>query len=198
ASRPADGGVGAISVLLVLLAVTLFVAVVGAAGVSLGIAAAHLARPGSWRWSTAAGAGGGLVVGAFGNLLGLDAFTLLVGHSPNGITGAAEGALLGAAIGLGTWFCTGSRTLLENGVRGAIAGGVAGTLIGLAGGRLMLGSLTLLARAVPGSRLDLDQIGHLFGESGPGPVTLVVTGGLEAALFAGCVVAAIGFASRAK
>ncbi|MEO7277970.1 MAG: transcriptional regulator, partial [Sphingomicrobium sp.] len=91
ASRPADGGVGAMSVLLVLLAVTLFVAVVGAAGVSLGIAAAHLARPGSWRWSTAAGAGGGLVVGAFGNLLGLDAFTLLVGHSPNGITGAAEG-----------------------------------------------------------------------------------------------------------
>ena len=43
------------------------------------------------------------VVGAFGKLLGLDAFNLLLGRSPGDITGAAEGLVLGAAVGLGAW-----------------------------------------------------------------------------------------------
>ena len=39
-----------------------------------------------------AGAAGGLLVGAFGKLLGLDAFTLLVGRSPGNITGGERGS----------------------------------------------------------------------------------------------------------
>jgi DNA-binding winged helix-turn-helix (wHTH) protein len=196
ASQPSPQGVGALSILLVLLGVTTLVALIGGAGVSIGIAAADSIRPRAIAWSIAGGAAGGMMVGAAAKLFGLDAFTLLVGHSPRDITGAAEGALLGAAIGLGAWLAYRARSIGDAAARAGIVGGIAGTLIGLAGGRLMLGSLALLARDVPGSRLRLDQIGHLFGESGLGPLTLIVSCGLEAALFAACTVAATAFARR--
>ena len=60
----------------------------------------------------------------------------------------------------------------------------------------MGGSLDLLAHGFPGSRLRLDQIGGLFGERGFGPVSQVVTGGLEGMLFGGCVVGAMILARR--
>ncbi|MEO6225941.1 MAG: transcriptional regulator [Sphingomicrobium sp.] len=191
ASQPAPQGVGALSVLLVLLGVTALVGLVGAAGVSLGLAGAQALRPRSLPWTIFGGAAGGLLVGALAKLFGLDAFTLLVGHSPREITGAAEGAMLGGAVGLGAWLAARAGSVAAGAARAAAVGGGAGALIGLAGGRLMLGSLALLAREVPGSRLRLDSIGHLFGESGFGPVTMVVTSGLEGALFAACTVAAI-------
>ncbi len=196
ASQPAPQGVGGLSILLVLLGVTTLVALIGGAGVSIGIAAAETIRPRSLAWSVASGAVGGMIVGAAAKLFGLDAFTLLVGHSPHDITGAAEGALLGAAVGLGAAVVGPTRSIGEGAARSALIGGIAGILIGLAGGRLMLGSLALLAQDVPGSRLRLDQIGHLFGESGLGPLTLIVSCGLEAALFAACTVTAISYGRR--
>ena len=90
------------SVLLVLLCVTLLVAIVGAAGVSVAIATSVFAQARSMSWLAVAGAGGGLVVGAFGKMLGHDVFSLLVGQPPRDITGAMEGLLIGAAVGLGT------------------------------------------------------------------------------------------------
>jgi hypothetical protein len=73
---------------------------------------------------------------------------------------------------------------------------MAGVLIALTGGRLMAGSLDLLARHFAGSRLDLDPIGRLFGESGFGPISQVVTGGLEGLVFGGCVAGAMILARR--
>jgi hypothetical protein len=67
----------------------------------------------------------------------------------------------------------------------------------LLGGRMMAGSLDLLARGFPGSRLRIDQVGGLFGESGFGPISHAVTGGLEGMLFGGCVVGAMILARRA-
>ena len=64
------------------------------------------------------------------------------------------------------------------------------------GGRLMAGSLDLLARAFPDSRLRLDQISGLFGERGVGPLTSLVTSCLEGALFSACVVVAMILAQR--
>lgn len=43
---------------------------------------------------------GGLLVGAFGKLIGHDALLLLFGQPPGDITGALEGLLLSAAVGL--------------------------------------------------------------------------------------------------
>ena len=62
---------------------------------------------------------------------------------------------------------------------------------------MMGGSLDLLARSLPNSRLTLDPIGALFGEEGFGPVSQAVTGGLEGGLFGGCLVGAMIFARRA-
>ena len=199
ATQPLAPGVGAVSVLLVLVCLSIVVALLGGAGVAFGIAAAGLAPGRSWHWSILGGASGGLVVGAFAKLLGLDAFILLFGQSPGEITGAAEGALLGGAVGFGAWLGT-RRTVSGSFGRSiaaaAAAGGAAGILIALVGGRLMGGSLDLLARQFPNSRLRLDQIGGLFGESGFGPVSRMVTGGLEGVLFGGCVVGAMLLARR--
>ncbi len=60
----------------------------------------------------------------------------------------------------------------------------------------MGGSLDLLASTFSDSRLRLDRIGSLFGESGFGPVSQIVTGGLEGALFGGCIVGATILARR--
>src|SRR4051794_9690576 len=85
ASQPLQPGMGAISVLLVLLCLTILVALIGGAGVAFGIAVAGLAR--SRYWLIGGGAIGGLIIGATVKLLGLDAFTLLIGRSPGDITG---------------------------------------------------------------------------------------------------------------
>jgi DNA-binding winged helix-turn-helix (wHTH) protein len=197
ASQPSQPGVGAISVLLVLMCVTILVAVVGGAGVSLGIAAADLAPGRKWQWSVLGGAAGGLIVGALVKLLGLDAFNLLLGQSPGNITGAAEGAVLGGAVGLASWVANPDRVSVRRGaVVAGLIGGTAGILIPLFGGRLLGGSLDLLVRHFPNSRLHLDQIGSLFGESDFGRISQIVTGGLEGALFGACIVGAMLLARR--
>ena len=197
ASQPLGPGMGAASVLLVLLWLTIAAALMGGAGVSFGIAAAGFVR--ARHWTILGGALGGMIVGGAVKLLGLDAFNLLLGQSPGDITGAAEGVLLGAAVGFGAWLASrsGEPCSLRRSIAAAgLAGGGAGILIPLLGGRLMGGSLDLLARSFPGSRLRLDQIAGLFGETGFGSISQVVTGGLEGALFGGCIVGAMIIARR--
>jgi DNA-binding winged helix-turn-helix (wHTH) protein len=196
ASQPLQPGMGAISVLLVLLSLTILVALIGAAGVAAGIAGAAMLTRRIGPWCIAGGALGGLIVGAFVKLLGLDAFTLLFGQSPGDITGALEGFVLGGAVGLGVWLAGRCEQLRFGTMLAALSGGIAGLAIPLLGGRLMGGSLALLADRFPGSRLRLDRIGALFGESSFGPVSQEVTAALEGALFAACVVAAILLARR--
>lgn len=199
ASQPLTPGMGAASVLLVLLWLTLAAALMGGAGVSFGIAASGFAP--DRRWSIVGGAVGGLAVGGVVKLLGLDAFNLLLGRSPGDITGGTEGVLLGAAVGAGAWLASrgaGVRSLRRSIALAALAGAAAGVVIPLLGGRLLGGSLDLLAASFPGSRLRLDQIGGLFGENGFGPVSQVVTGALEGALFGGAIVGAMILARRSS
>jgi DNA-binding winged helix-turn-helix (wHTH) protein len=192
ASQPLEPGMGAASVLLVLSCVTILVALLGGAGVASGLALTR--RLGTW--VIAGGAAGGLIVGASVKLLGLDAFTLLVGQSPGEITGAFEGLLIGAGTGVGAWLARRTESVRRCALQAALCGGVAGLATSLLGGQLMLGSLDLLARQVPGSRLRLDHISQLFGEASFGPVTRTVTSVLEGALFAAGVVSAMALAER--
>ena len=197
ASEPLQSGPGALSVLLVLLCVTLLVALIGAAGVSVGVAVARFARPGSLSWNAVGGAAGGLFVGAFGKLLGLDAFTLLVGRSPGNITGGAEGALIGLAVGVAAALTLRDRpSARRGGLLGAALGGAAGIVILLLGGRLMLGSLELLISGFPNSRLRLDQISHPFANDALNQLVHLCAGCLETGLFAGCVVGAMCLARK--
>jgi DNA-binding winged helix-turn-helix (wHTH) protein len=195
ASQPVLG-MGALSMLLVLVCLNVMVALIAGAGVSFGIAASGLLPGRRWRWTIVGGAVGGLIVGAVVKLLGVDAFNLLFGQSPGDITGAPEGVLLGGAVGFGVW--QGSRShgnparWTRRSIAGAaLAGAAAGIIIPLLGGRLMGGSLDLLARSFPHSRLRLDQIATLLGEHSFGPISQVVTGCLEGALFSTCIVGAM-------
>ena len=137
-----------------------------------------------------------VVLGAFGKLLGLDAFNLLVGQSPGNITGGSEGLVLGAAVGLAACLASRSSSLRWGAAVAALCGGASGLAVSASGGRLMLGSLDLLERGFPGSRIRLDVISRIFGETSFGPVTLAVTAALEGALFTAGVVAAMQFARR--
>lgn len=194
ASQPLAPGMGAVSMLLVMICLTIVAAIAGGAGVSAGIAASALLPGPRWRWSVAGGALGGMLVGAVVKLLGLDAFNLLLGQSPGDITGAPEGLVLGASVGFGLWFGArkgASPWTRRSAVAAALAGAAAGLAIPLLGGRLMGGSLDLLARSFPGSRLRLDQVGALFGEQGFGTLAQAATGALEGALFGACIVGAM-------
>ncbi|GLS01534.1 hypothetical protein GCM10007859_15490 [Brevundimonas denitrificans] len=197
AAQPLQSGMGASSIVLVLIALTAGVGVIGGGSVGVGVAAARTAWGHASPGSIIGGAFGGLVVGAAVKLLGVDAFNLLFGQSPAAMTGAGEGALLGAAIGFGTWLSAGRAFSLRlTAASTALAGAVVGVLIPVVGGRLMGGSLDLLARQFPTSRLSLDPIGSLFGEADFGPVSQAVTGGLEGALFCGFVVGTIILVQR--
>ena len=192
AGEPREAGMGTLSVLLVILALTATMALIGAAGVSFGLAAGERRGGGRGAGTVVGAALGGLLVGTLVNLLGLDAFTLLFGRSPGAITGGFEGVLLGAGVGLGVAGSRGSG-VRRSALLGGLAGGAAGLLIALLGGRLMGGSLALLGDQFSGSRLSLDGVGRLIGESGFGPLTLAVTATLEGALFGACIAAAIAW-----
>ena len=197
ASQPLAPGMGAVSILLVILCLTIAVALIGAAGVSFGIAVAGAFGGRDWRWSTAGGALGGLIVGGVVKLLGIDGFNLLFGRSPAGMTGALEGALLGGAVGFAAWLAARPGRQLRIGILlAAAAGAIAGLIIPGLGGRLMGGSLDLLASTFPDSRLRLAQVGAMVGERRFGPISQLVTGALEGGLFSACLVAARVLAQR--
>jgi DNA-binding winged helix-turn-helix (wHTH) protein len=199
AAGPLQSGMGATSIILVLICLTAIVGLLGGAGVGFGIAAAGFASRRPWLWNTVGGAVGGMLIGAIVKLIGMDAFSLLFGQSPGEITGAAEGALLGGAIGFGAWLgprIGGPSSPAHSVAAAGLAGGAAGVLIALSGGRLMGGSLQQLAHGFPNSRLDIDRMGALFGESSFGLASQIVTAGLEGATFGACVAVAIRLARR--
>lgn len=202
----ADAGVGTLSTLLVLVALCALVGLVGGLGVSLGYAGAGVL---SYRLPRqravlriAGAAAGGLVIGTSVKLLGVDAFNLLFGRAPAGITGGPEGAALGAAVALGAWL--GQRIGARGGdprrwhapAGAGLVGGIAGAMLPVVGGRLMAGSLDVLATAFGESRLELDTFGPLFGEVRFGLATQVALTGLEGLLFGACVVGALAIAGR--
>ncbi|MBD8066057.1 winged helix-turn-helix domain-containing protein [Devosia sp. PTR5] len=196
ASGPITGGAAGISVVLVYVCMTTVIAFLGAAGVAFGIVTALRVQPGRPLMMVLGGAAGGLVIGAVVKLIGIDAFLLLFGTAPQDMTGAFEGLLLGAAIGLAAAvsFGPGNLPVRRAALFGCTTAGVAGALIPMVGGHMLGGSLELLTLSFPNSRLQFGEIGLLFGESGLGPVSRVVTGALEGILFGGSTVAAMSLA----
>ncbi|RDE06747.1 winged helix-turn-helix domain-containing protein [Sphingomonas aracearum] len=187
-------GAGAASALLVVLCLTVLMALIGGAGVTAGLVLAGYPQARWWQ-ALLGGAVGGLVVGGTVKLLGLDAFNLLFGAAPAGITGGPEGAVLGAGAGVGAWLARRGR-LRRTLPLAALAGAASGLAVPLTGGRLMAGSLALLSAHFPGSRLRLDGVGRLFGEISFGAASQLVTAALEGALFATCIAAGLAYVTR--
>jgi hypothetical protein len=187
---------GESTLIVVLMALTGALGLVGGAGVGFGIAGTAWVPSPRWQWPVFGGMMGGIVVGALGKMLGIDAFNLLFGHAPGDMTGAPEGSLLGAAVGFGTWLARRSDQAARGLALGALTGGAAGALIPLLGGHLLGGSLDLLSRQFPDSHVRLAAIGVAFGEPGFGRIAQVVTGAVEGAVFGAGVVGALVFARR--
>ena len=140
---------------------------------------------------------GGLVVGTLAKFLGVDAFNLLFGQAPAGITGGPEGAVLGAALAAGAYVGIrigdrdGKQSPWHATLGAGVSGAVAGALIPLVGGKLMGGSLQLLAASFADSKLQFDTFHALFGEIQFGLATQSILGGFEGFLFGSCVVGAM-------
>lgn len=193
-----DGGGGA-SALVVLACLTLIVGMLGGAGVGFGIGAAGFAPGRRGMWTVLGGGVGGLVVGTLVKLIGLDAFDLLFGRSPGDITGGPEGLMLGLAIGLAAWIAqAGAASPRRAALIGGGLTGLAGLGVALAGGRLMGGSLALLAETFPQSRLRIAPLEALVGEASLGPISQMTTAALEGGLFGACVLAALTLSRRAS
>lgn len=198
AYAPGGQELGTASVLLVLLSLSGVLGTVGGFGIGAGLAAVG-AVPGGGTATRLAGAVlGGMLVGGTVKLLGVDAFHLLFGRTPAGITGGLEGAALGLAVALGARLGGGFEAPVwwRPVVAAVVTGAVCGGGIALAGGHLLGGSLDLLARSFADSRLQLDAIGRYFGDVRFGPTTQGVLAAVEGALFAGCVVGALVAAQR--
>lgn len=184
---------GALSFVLVLACITIAVAAIGGGAVAFGVAATVQRRGARSPLTIAGGAFAGLIIGAVAKLLGIDAFALLLGRAPEGITGAPEGLALGTAVGLAFWITTrrAGSTTRHAGLAGMVFGAAAGLIIALLGGRLLAGSIDVLTQTMEGARLDLGRIGALLGETGFGLRSRMLTGIAEGALFGGFTAAGL-------
>lgn len=180
ASSSAPGN--ALSLVMVLLAVSALSALVSGLGVAGGIVFARGLDGATWWRPLAGGAIGGCVVGWFARLLGLDTLRLLMGRAPDRIAGAIEGIVMGGTVGIGCLLFAllpRSRAL----VMSAILGGVAGAAIVISGGTLMAGSLAALVGNFPGASLSMAWIAK--------PMMAALSGAFEGATFAALVCAGL-------
>ena len=142
-----------------------------------------------------------MLVGGAVKLLGLDAFHILLGRAPGNVTGALEGLALGASVGCGMWLADFSRLRRSLGLQlltAGVAGALGGLGIVLAGGRLLGGSLELLSQSFPGSTLQFDALGALFGEVGFDRAAQAITASGEGALLGIGIAGAMQLSSRAR
>lgn len=181
------GAGSALSLVLVLVCVSILAAAVSGLGIAGGIGLLHRSGHPAWWRPILGGSLGGLVLGGFARLLGLDALRLLVGAAPAGITGAGEGATMGFATGLAFVLATRARdpAPFVQAVP-ALIGGMAGLLVTLAGGTLMGGSLAALVATFPSTTLSVTSA--FQGQ------WLIAMGAVEGAVFTALVVAGLSAA----
>ncbi|MEW6207034.1 MAG: winged helix-turn-helix domain-containing protein [Acidobacteriota bacterium] len=187
--------------ILSLISMGTFIGGIGGLGVTLGMSASwRVAYRHSRWWSVVGGAAGGALVGGSSNLLGVDTLRVLFGQSPAGLTGAMEGAIIGAGVSLGIvvaeQLITRSRGWQR--VVGACAGAVAaGVLLTVIGGNLFSGSLEIVAQLFANSQMRMETLANYFGEPHFGGTTQIVLGAMEGLLFGAGVSAGLEAASRA-
>lgn len=147
----------------------------------------------------AGSAGGALIVGSGAKMLGMDAFHLLLGQAPEGMTGGPEGAALGLAVALGLILAPRLTVAVDHWrpfFNAGTMGAVAGVAITLLGGHLMGGSLKLLADSVQESRLQIDAVATLFGGVEFSLATEAVLAGFEGMLLCAGVAGALAWFDR--
>lgn len=182
-----SGAGNAFSLVMVLLAVSVLAALVSGLGIAGGVSLALGQASLSWWRPMLGGALGGLVVGGFAKLLGIDTLRLLMGSAPDRMAGAIEGLVIGAVVGAGVWRLSGGRGFHGHGLV-ALGGALAGAGIVAAGGTLMAGSLAALVTRFPGAGLSVAWTNE--------PVWLILSGAFEGAAFAALVSAGLTAKTR--
>ncbi len=190
----------AANLVLVLATLGFFIGAIGGLGVSFGmISAVHIAYRHSKWWSVVGGAAGGAVVGGSTKLLGVDTVRALFGQSPTGITGAFEGAVIGASLSLGVVL---AATLIRRSrpwqrvLAASIGAMCAGVLLTVIGGNLFSSSLEIVAKLFANSQIRMDPLAPLFGEVHFGQTTQIVMGAIEGLLFGAGVASGIEVSGR--
>jgi DNA-binding winged helix-turn-helix (wHTH) protein len=192
----------ATSMALVLVSLGAFIGAVGGFSVSLGMSTASLIayRHSRW-WSVVGGTLGGAAVGGSTKLLGVDTLRALFGQNPTGITGALEGAIIGAGVSLGAVLTARliKRSRPWQKILGASLGAMcAGILLTVIGGNLFSGSLEIVARSFADSQMRMDPIAPFFGEVHFGRTTQIVLGAIEGLLFGAGMTGGLELAARAR
>lgn len=192
---PAAPDVGGVSIFALLMLLNVVVGAVGGLGVASGwaVAAVFARRP---LWRTPAAALGGATVGALTSVLGLDLFHLLLGQAPDHMTGAPEGALLGAAVALGLMADRSGAGAPRAIAATALACAAAGAVIVLAGGTLMAGSLDSLAASIARPDAPAGLIAPFFAAVRFDGEVEVLLAAVEGLLFGAGMAAAIGLVRR--
>jgi hypothetical protein len=192
----------AAELVLVLVTLGFFIGALGGFGVSFGmISAVHIAYRHSKWWSVLGGAAGGAVVGGSTKLLGVDTVRALFGQSPTGITGAFEGAVIGASLSLGVVLAT---TLVRRSrpwqrvLAASIGAMCAGVLLTVIGGNLFSASLEIVAKLFANSQIRMDPLAPLFGEVHFGQTTQIFMGAIEGLLFGAGVASGIEISGRSS
>lgn len=176
-----EGAGSALSLVLVLICVSVLAALASGLGIAGGIGLLGSARKPDWWRPVVGGALGGLALGGFARLLGLDALRLLVGKAPATITGATEGLAMGVAVGAGLYLARRAEGPAKRFVIPVASGAIAGLAIVALGGTLMAGSLMALVASFPGAALAQAMA--------PQGGWMLLSGALEGGLFAAGAVA---------
>lgn len=193
---PLEPAVGAASFLIVMLSVNILAAALGGFAIGAGMATAHRLAGPKILATTVGAALGGLLVGGAVKLLGIDAFSVLLGKAPMGIAGGFEGLVLGGAIGFGSHLSL-ARVRSWPSISGAaLMGGLAGAVLPVLGGKLMGASLDSLAEAFPEAPLNIDRLGLWFGENHFGLTSQIVFGAMEGFLLGAGLTFAIRYAAN--
>jgi hypothetical protein len=192
----------AISLIMVLTSLGFFIGAIGGFGVSFGmISAARVAYRHSRWWSVVGGAAGGAIVGGSTKLLGVDTVRSLFGQTPDGITGAFEGAVIGIGVSLGLTLIASvlPRARAFQRVLAASLGAMcAGILLTVIGGNLFSGSLEIVARLFADSQMRMEPLAPFFGEVDFGQTTELILGAIEGLLFGAGVAGGIELFSRKR
>jgi DNA-binding winged helix-turn-helix (wHTH) protein len=192
---PLQPAVGAASFLIVMLSVNILAGAIAGFAIGAGIAGAHRIAGPRIAATALGGALGGLVVGGAAKLLGIDAFSVLLGKAPVAIAGGFEGLVLGGAIGIGSHFSL-ARVRSWPSISGAaLTGGLAGALLPPMGGKLMGASLDALSEAFPASPLNINGLGRWLGEDHFGIVSQSCFGAIEGFLLGAGITFAIRYAA---
>lgn len=119
--------------------------------------------------------------GAVANLVGKDAFRLLLGKEVGDFAGGLEGLVMGSVVGASILL---ARKPVAAGLAIAVClGALGGVLVALLDGRMMAGSLQEFVRSFPDSHFRFDALGDDATAKGFGPVGRLMTSAFEGALF---------------